>query len=61
MEPSACNAQSGDADCQLIRSVSGSMFGYVDGFLDINKKYVYVDTAVEANGRENRKSSPVSN
>ncbi|MCK4826512.1 fibronectin type III domain-containing protein, partial [bacterium] len=55
------DAQAGDENYQLLNTVSGSTFSYVDGFLDVEKKYVYVVTAVETSGRESGMSSPVGN
>jgi chitodextrinase len=55
------DAQAGDGSYQLLNTVSGSTLSYVDGYLDIDKRYVYVVTAVEASGRESQMSSPVGN
>ena len=46
---------------QLIGTVSGDTFVYVDGYLDANKKYIYVVTSVESSGHESKFSSPAGN
>ena len=54
-------AQAGAGAFQLINSVPSGAFMYVDGFLGLNTKFVYVVTAVEAGGRESQISSQVGN
>jgi len=54
-------AGEGDEGYRLIGSVTGDAFAYVDGYLDVNKAYVYVVTSVESSGLESGFSSPVGN
>jgi hypothetical protein len=54
-------AGTGDAGYQLIGTVSGNSFAYVDGNLDVSKKFIYVVTSVESSGLESGLSSPVGN
>ncbi len=54
-------ASAGDDRFQMIKALSGSTLSYVDGFLDVDKKYVYVVTSVEQSGAESQRSSPVGN
>ena len=51
----------GNESFQLIGTVSGDTFAYVDGYLDVNKKFIYAITAVESTGRESQFSSLVGN
>ncbi len=50
-----------DQNYLLIGTVSGDTFEYVDGYLDVSKKFVYVVTSVESGGHESGFSSPVGN
>ena len=54
-------AGQGDENYQLIGNVSVSTFEYVDGYLDVSKKFVYVVTAVESSGHQSEYSSSVGN
>jgi PKD repeat protein len=54
-------ASNGNASFQLIGSVSGGSFAYVDGYLSVSKKFIYAVTAVESTGRESKFSSLVRN
>jgi len=54
-------AEESDENYKLIASVPGNVYEYVDGYLDVSKKYVYVLTSVEQGGHESRYSEPVGN
>jgi PKD repeat protein len=54
-------AGEGDGSYQRIGTVSGNTFNYVDKYLDISEKFVYVITSVESSGYESERSSSVSN
>ena len=54
-------AAEGDESYHLIGTVTGKTYEYVDGYLDISKKFVYVVSSVESGGRESNKSLPVGN
>jgi PKD repeat protein len=54
-------AGEGDERYQLIGAVSGDAYAYVDGYLDVNKAYIYAATSVESSGLESGFSSPVGN
>jgi hypothetical protein len=54
-------AGEGDERYQLIGAVAGDAFAYVDGYLDVNKAYLYAVTSVESSGLESQFSSPVGN
>jgi len=41
--------------------LSANVYEYVDGYLDVSKKYVYVLTSVEIGGHESSYSEPVGN
>jgi hypothetical protein len=54
-------AGNGNESFQLIGTVSGDAFAYVDGYLDVYKKFIYAVTAVESSGHESQFSSLVGN
>ncbi|MFQ6108181.1 MAG: PKD domain-containing protein, partial [Candidatus Aminicenantales bacterium] len=54
-------AGKGDLSYRMVGTVPGSVFEYVDGYLDYTKKYVYVVTSVESSGHESKFSEPVGN
>ena len=54
-------AGGGDGSYQMIGTVPGNTFIYVDRYLDISEKFVYVITSVESSGHESEKSSSVRN
>jgi PKD repeat protein len=54
-------AGNGNESFQLVGTVSGDTFAYVDGYLDVYKKFVYAVTAVESTGHESIFSSLVGN
>lgn len=50
-----------DGSYQLIGSVPGDTFEYVDKYLPVDKKFIYVLTSVESSGHESVYSLPVTN
>jgi hypothetical protein len=54
-------AGNGNESFQLIGTVLGDTFAYVDGYLDVTKNYIYAVTAVESSGQESIFSSLVGN
>jgi len=54
-------AGQGDGSYQMIGTVSGNTFIYVDKYLDISDSFVYVITSVENSGHESEMSSSVRN
>jgi PKD repeat protein len=54
-------AGEGDDSYRMIGTVTGDMLSYVDGYLDIADKFVYIITSVESSGHESEKSSSVGN
>jgi fibronectin type 3 domain-containing protein len=54
-------AGEGDESYLLIGTVLGNTFAYVDGYLDVYKKFVYVVTTVDSLGHESQFSSLVGN
>jgi fibronectin type 3 domain-containing protein len=54
-------AGEGDEAYQLISIVSGDVYAYVDGYLDVNEAYLYTITSVESSGLESGFSPPVGN
>ena len=54
-------AGNGNENFQLLGTVFGDTFAYVDGYLDVNKKFIYAVTAVESAGQESKFSSLVGN
>jgi PKD repeat protein len=54
-------AGEGDGSYHMIGNVSGNTFIYVDGYLDMSEKFVYVITSVESSGHESKKSSSARN
>lgn len=48
-----------DIDYEMIGSVPGDVFEFVDGYLDFSKRFFYAVTSVEESGFESEKTTPV--
>lgn len=50
-----------DQSYQLIGTVPGNIYEYVDGYLDVSKKFMYAITSLESEGLESLYSVPAGN